>query len=361
MRPQALQVSLALSFLAVPFANHAQWPEEAPQTAETTPRDPMAVVAFVPIGTTSDAGFFSLRAFGGRLLAGTYGTPKSYAWDGVRWQEIREGDLYTAGESLFDMVQFSKDGMLYGATESSGKIFRFDGSRWERVFQAGAEWNNAYSIVEYKGTLFTGFNNFPASNKTLFVRSTNGRDWLASVLANGFNHPRFGVYQDTLYVIGSRNGLGEAWSIPDPASDEWQQRWGNMGQFTGKPFVWKNKLYVGVQQGRRRPGAVYSWDGATLVKVLEAPDEDQVSLPAALHDHEGALYVITAVAWRAKGGTAKLYRTYDGVSWEKVWAFPEPEGWTLEVYEGALYAGTRREGGGGKVYRMVRDSTASVP
>jgi len=98
---------------------------------------------------------------------------------------------------------------------------------------------------------------------------------------------------------------------------------------------------------------VYAWDKSTLVKVFQTPDGDHASLLTALHDHGNALYLITAVGWQADSSTAKLYRTYDGVTWEQVLAFPEPEGWALEVYNGDLYAGTREERGHGKVYKLV--------
>ena len=306
------------------------------------------------VGTTTDPGFFSLEAYDGRLIAGTYGTPKSYAWrDGV-WGELPSGSLHLAGESLFDMAPFSADGQLYGVTENTGKLYRFTPAGWQVVFQADPRpgWNNSYSVVDYRGVLITGFNNFPRNSKSLIVRSPNGRDWLAAEGPVGFHHPRFAVYRGELYAVGVRGGAAEAWSIASPWSDAWRLRWTGAGTFTGKPFVWRDALWVGVEQGPGRAARVYRWDGTELTAVFEPPAEDQAALLPEFHALGEALYVISAVGWRARAGTAKLYRTTDGVTWTRAWTFGEPEGWCLAVYESDLYAGTRREGGGGRLYRL---------
>ena len=52
-----------------------------------------------------------------------------------------------------------------------------------------------------------------------------------------------------------------------------------------------------------------------------------------------------------------LYRAPGAADWQE-----KPlEGWALEVYNGKLYAGTRQEGGNGKVYMSVGSETPGTP
>jgi hypothetical protein len=311
---------------------------------------------FVPIGETPDAGFFSLEPYGGRLFAGTYGTPRSYEWNGGSFREHPGGLLALAGESLFDMVTFSVDGQLYGTTENTGRIFRFrpelDG--WEIVFEAGAPWNNAYSIVEYQRHLFTGFNVFPDSNRTLVCRSGNGVDW-ATYELHEFNSVRFGVFGEALIAVGEdgRGGPNQGRRITDPLAEDWPVIFGGGGNFSYRPFVWRDRLYYGSEApGGTPPVRLFSWDGADHALVFVTPDADGQRLGGELMGLGSWLYWITGVEFRAASGTAKLYRSADGLAWEQAHVFDEPEGWCLGLFRQELYAGTRQEGGGGRVYRL---------
>lgn len=322
-------------------------------------------MAFTPIGTTSDAGFFSLREYEGKLFAGTYGTPRSYTWDGSVWKEVT-GDLWTAGESLFDMTPFSVDGKLYGTTESSGKVFRFEGTGWKQVFDTGDAYVNGYSIVEFKGYLFTGFRDFPNTGFRI-VRSPDGVNWSTVWMSSSFSEGRFVVYNGHLYVLGVRYGVdrGEAYRTSDPLSNNWGapvfvEDGRNLG---GRGIVWNGKLYFGTEEwpydadGR---GAVYSWDGTMLTEVFNPPFADDAQGFTALEVFNGKLYAISRTGWRTPGN-AKLYQINPGGKGELVTTFPEAEGWALEVYNGKLYAGTRQEGGNGKVYMSVGSETPGTP
>ncbi|GEM_PF-4041308 len=309
--------------------------------------------SFTPVGTTPDPGFFSLEEFNGKLFAGTYGRPRSYEWDGTTFTEHTGGQLRTAGESLFDMVKFSADGKLYGTTENSGKVFRFNPAinGWELVYQApSGGWNNAYSIVEYKGSLFTGFNNFPDSTKTLVVRY-DGSNWTTRQI-DGFNTPRFGVFNNDLYMVGMESGRNRAQArkISDPSDTSWPVAFTMPGIFTGHPYVFKGELYVGMENAPRRAGTLYRWNG-TRAEAVFTPSDNQAAIVFELKEFQNALYLLSGVEWRASSGNAQLYKSPDGINWTKVTQFAEPEGWALQTYNGDLYVGTRKNSGGGKVYK----------
>ena len=108
------------------------------------------------VGVTPDPGFFSLATYRGYLFAGTYGEPKVYIHDGASlWLQVP--GIGSAGESVFDMREYSIDNLLYATTESTGKVFRLNlaTQRWDVVFQANLAhgWNNACSHLEHRGSI----------------------------------------------------------------------------------------------------------------------------------------------------------------------------------------------------------------
>lgn len=291
---------------------------------------------------TPDAGFFSLAEYRGALIGGTYGTPRVHA--------IREGVRFdlpgveSAGESVFDFQEYSIDGALYATTEARG-IYRLNTviGKWERVFLAPAPFNNSYSLVEYRGYLLTGFKNFPDNDRTLLAYTRDGQTWQTRVVG-GWAHMRFAVYRGDLVSCGH-----------DPEQRAGCRVWRDgafpplfamAGFFMGVPYVWRDRLYVGVETGDTA-SALYRWDGERAEIVHSLPDQ---RLLQQLVERRGVLYLLTGVRWRAEGGRAQLWSSEDGAAWHLVREFDEPEGWALASYMGALCAGTRQEGGHGKVY-----------
>jgi hypothetical protein len=287
------------------------------------------------VGTTPDAGFFSLRSWGGHLYAGTYGTPRCYVLEGDRWREVT-GCLASAGESLFDMAPLGE--VLYGATENTGQLFRFTGEGWESAFRAGGDWNNSYAIIEYRGEVWTGFNEFPRNRRTLIV---HGPPWRTDVL-DGFHHLRFGVLDERLYAVGSDVGAGAAMLRYD-FDTGWTRVASLAADFGMKMATIGGALYFGTDG----PAVVWRFDGRRVSPVMRATGVD--FLPQVV-GHRDAMYAVGAVGWRARTGTARLFEVTDRA--RVVVEFGEPEGWCLASHRGALYVGTRREGGGGKVYRV---------
>lgn len=161
-------------------------------------------------------------------------------------------------------------------------------------------------------------------------------------------------------MVGVRDeeNLGVAYRTDNAASNSWPAAFTLDNRSLGSsPFVWNGKLYLGTEQWPYDPdglAAIYVWDGARLQHVFTPPAGDDAQLFTGFQDFGGELYAISRTGWRTSG-RAKLYKSVDGASWTLAHAFPEAEGWTLAVYGGALYAGTRDEGGGGKVYRKSGD------
>jgi hypothetical protein len=300
------------------------------------------------VGTTPDPGFMALESFANHLVAGTYGTPRSYALTPAgAFIELPAGDLAGVGESLFDMASFSRDGQCYAVTESTGQILRLEDDGWHTVFRApaGVGWNNGYSITERRGVLITGFNRFPANDRTLLCVSGDGTNW-GTIEWPGHHHPRFGVLDGLIHASWARvDGGVELWREPGV------QLTGSLGGFPGQMATWRDALWFGVQlhaDGVEPGVAVYRWDGA-ITTVLLIGDQALVTGALATPD---ALYIATGTGWRAPSGVSRVYGTRDGLNWVLVATLPEPEAWGLAWHRGDPYVSTRREGGGGKVYRL---------
>ncbi|MGH9895005.1 MAG: hypothetical protein ACREA0_24095, partial [bacterium] len=278
------------------------------------------------VGTTPGRGFMSLYPYARHLIAGTYGPMpvQSYASDGISWHEMPSGALATVGESLFAMTRFSKDGQLYGATESTGKTVRFALDGWHVVFQAPGGWNNSYSVVDYGGVLVTGFNVYPDNDRSLLAWSTDGVTWAHHTIL-GMHHPRFTTDGTNLFI---------AWPNLHGEVEVWDQGLRQImavpGTFVGQPYWWRGggsgngALFLAVETGEGEPCRVYR-NGQHVASL----DGQQVGSQFLAHENE--LWLASLTKWRGTGNGA-LWASPDGLTWTRRVTLPEPEGWCLAQY-----------------------------
>ncbi|GAI74715.1 unnamed protein product, partial [marine sediment metagenome] len=122
---------------------------------------------FTPIGTTTDRFFWSLKSFGGKLYAGTYGTPKAYNYP--PWTFLKN---FAAGESIPDFEEFK--GRLYAASEKKGYIYRMNTpTDWVVVHRDSYIY--ALNLAVFGNYLYCLLSKPGPSEK--IIRSSDGVNW----------------------------------------------------------------------------------------------------------------------------------------------------------------------------------------
>ena len=289
------------------------------------------------------------------------GSPKTIEVIGTTgiWKEITGGQLYTVGESLFHMKEFSVDHKLYGATESSGKIVRFNGIAWDVVFnteQKGhGRWVNSYHLGEHGSFLYTGFRNFFDTPTSIRVYRTNGEVWSHVHQEIDAQQCRFvdDFHGDFLTILSSYSGnWTKIFKKTDPNSQDIGQLVKTYNAFFyGDNLVHNGILYVG-------GNGIYKIDASfNISKVHNIGDLNTITSFQIFND---AVHATMIQGWRATSGSGLLYKENNNGIWNIVKYFPEPEAWCQEVFLGDLYVGTRLEGGGGKVYQLDTDYKSKV-
>ncbi len=326
--------------------------------------DPGALKAVAAV--TGDSGFFALKAFRGRLYAGTYSRTGR--------QEIRSGASpltrtlrpardaggiiipLPAGESVYEFEEFR--GRLYANTENRGKIFRLrpDG-KWRQVGRIGG---NGYSLAVYDGYLYAG-NQYGHVYRT----STGSFEGLEPFAVFENDIREMTVFNDKLIVMGfdfgEERGIirafdGRSWRRFDFESLD--------NQRIIKSRVWDGYVWFSTSPyfggARVTPAGVWRWDGAErpegLVNVFN--DRDR-AIGSDLFEFQGRLYFLAIEKWHGEVGIgAALHRREAGGEWIRNYAvFPrQPEAWTMEEFEGNLFVSTSYcDRGGGRVYRVFTE------
>jgi len=267
------------------------------------------------------------------------------------WSEITGGDLWQAGESAFFMLEFN--GILFCATESSGKVFGFNGTYWVIVFDTNdlgfGNHCNSYHLGVYEGYLYVGFRDFlgdPTSIRVFRSSTGNRYSWSCVHYEENYKQCRFLPFNAYFYTfIGSYSSPTHTKiyrKTSGAPADIGSYVTGCSASLYGDPVVFNGNLYIG-------GAGVYKMDTSHNITQVWP---DGIRTVTSLCVHDGYLYAIDIVVFNAGSGNGYLVRSADGIWWSGVATLPEPEGWTLESYNGELYLGTRYTYGNGKVYRF---------
>ena len=328
---------------------------------------------FTPVGTPSESGIFSMEVFSNKLYSGTYdnvNTPTVYTWDNTTWGSVSQGEMDSNNESIYDMTGFG--GALYAATENlrgtGGRIYRLEGGSWKNVYQ-GSDFENCYSILGYSGYIYATCRDYDCSSNdaggacpsgngngqqwVTVIRSTDGSNWsTVKTFQDASTKGGFSVNNNALYFMRGNRDTDQTFifKTTDPSSNTWLDspiHTSNTPIGADKQFVWNNNIYSGSQ------GGIAMWNGSSISTVMTKPaGSADTSFFAGFASVGSTLYACETVGWRASSGNAALYKTTDGTNWTSVGTLSEPECWALVNYNNELYVGTRKEGGGGKVYKM---------
>jgi len=278
----------------------------------------------------------------------------------AHWQEITGGMLKHVGESLFYMKEFK--GKLYGATENQGKVVRFNGIAWSQAFdteQKGhGRWVNSYHLGEYGNFMYVGFRNFYDSPTSIRIYRTDGNVWSHVHQEMDYAQARFLNFNGGFYTMISTylgSNRTRLYRKTDPNSrdigalvatyDKW---------LYGDSVVWHDKMFWGGE-------GIFSIIDKThklTVEYLTGGHVGKAPTITAFQIFNGKLHATFMQGFRQSGISMLLVKASNG--WETVKYFPEPEAWCQEVYKDKLYVGTRKEGGGGKVYEMDENYNSKV-
>jgi hypothetical protein len=170
------------------------------------------------------------------------------------WKEITGGFLYTVGESLFHMKEFSVNHMLYGATESRGKVVKFNGINWNVDFDTDSKghgrWCNSYHLGEFGSFLYTGFRNFMDSPTSIRIYRTNGEIWSHVHQEPGAMQYRFieDFYGKFITILSSYNPVwSKVYKKTNPNSRDIGElvKTYNSIWLYGDPVVHEGKILIG--------------------------------------------------------------------------------------------------------------------
>jgi len=309
------------------------------------------------VASTSDPGFFSLRAYEGELYAGTYGTGKIYSSSNGWAEPVVDLDV---GESVYVMLPFA--GHLYANTENRGEIWRSaDGTHWERVFD-GAHTAIGTGLTIFDGQIYAAYTTLSDASGRVFRSPTGAPGTWTRVFGDASQGTdvtlrELIVYDRRLFLLSfDREGnAGGLYTSSDGTTWTWSSFL--LDNRPIKAHVWNELLWVSTSPysgGRIPPAGVYRWNGLSLVMAYE---DHARAVGTDITDYRGALYFTDDVNWRATTGSGGLHCSETGRpgEWAEVAAFDEAEAMDMEVFDGHLYVATRQEGGHGHVYRMFHE------
>jgi hypothetical protein len=304
-------------------------------------------IGATPVGESFEDGFFVLRQYRQRLIAGAFGyAGKQKIFSYPPWRPAHPGIV--VGESVCALAEF--DGWLYANTEASGKIFRSaDGERWELVFDGAP--HVGCGLAVFNGLLYATITNFDRAPGEIH-RSPDGTRW-QRVYSSG-RKTRYireiVAYRERLYAffVDSRSQATGVLVSADGLN--WQRLETPARMIRGHVhggYLW---LAATSKYSKHDESSIWRFDGRRFKRVHRETDKSHISNISSMG---GALLATTVVEWKGRGGGASLLRSCDGGrSWRTAATFDETEAYGLQTFEGALYVGTKQEGGGGKVYRI---------
>jgi len=289
------------------------------------------------------------------------GSPKAVAYVPTIpvWKEITGGMLKHVGESLFYMKKFK--GELYGATEQTGRIVKFNGIAWSQAFQTNqlgySKYDNSYHLGIYGDFMYTGFRDFLFRPTSIMIFRTNGQVWSRVHHEKDYAQARFLNFNGGFYTMISTylgSNRTKLYRKTDPNSR-------NIGVLVatypkwlyGDSVVWQGKMFWGGE-------GIFSVDKnhKLITEYLTGGHVGKEPTITAFQIFNNKLHATFMQGFRRSGVSKLMVRSSQG--WETVKYFPEPEAWCMEVYNDKLYLGTRKEGGGGKVYELDKNYKSKV-
>lgn len=286
--------------------------------------------------TIADAGrlgsatkVLSLALYNGQLYGGTDDSAKVYRYDGygTTWTDI-SGPL---GTNTFVYSLAVYNGKLYAGTAPSGRIYQYDGAAWTDAGGLGSA-TKILSLAAYDGKLYAGTDD---SGQVYGYDAVTGWTTVGR-LGSATQVPSLALYNGQLYG-GTDSGKvyrydgGTTWTdtISPLATRVLSLAEHNDG-----------KLYAGTSGSG---GRVYRYDGANWI------DTGQLGLGTNTDVHSLALYGGELYGGASPSG--RVYR-YDGPVWTDIVSGPLGTNTfvhSLAVYGKKLYAGTA---GSGRVYSI---------
>ncbi|NVM23259.1 MAG: hypothetical protein HWN68_15930 [Desulfobacterales bacterium] len=221
---------------------------------------------FVKIGTTSDAFFWSLRDWRGKLYAGTYGYPKLYNFP--PWTRLKK---LGAGESVTGIEEFL--GTLFCNTENRGRIYRMnpaDPTDWTVVHDDDWPWGIGMAVLGshiYAGFVRGGL------EETKILYSSDGTSWPQADYWFGGELVFWSIltYDGYVYALGSKKSTSKTWARRG-IQTSWADAPALCNIATGYwdmalPFI---DGYLYLAMGRRTDGKtkLYRFDGSSLSDEL---------------------------------------------------------------------------------------------
>lgn len=266
---------------------------------------------FTPIGTTNDWWFWALKAFKGKLYAGTYemNAPKIYNYPS--WTLVKTfGANGTAGESVLRLVEF--EGKLYAASECMGdeghtyRMTTADPTIWTSVHHEVGYYPKP--LIVFGAYLYAGWTD--SSGNIKILRSTNGIDWSQCKNWTDKSLISFQIYNNQLYIISRIDSTGKSWAARTSNGVDWN----DVSILCGRDYGWSHgivfndKLYLGQDPGL----SIYRYDGTNLDKVLQVAVDINGSHDLGGLVFDGKIYFLFDQSWKASSGNTYLYRSSTG-------------------------------------------------
>jgi len=280
----------------------------------------------------------------------------------------------------------SFNGYLYAGTgNDSGtgaQLWRSaDGQSWTVVSNNGlgdTDNGDILDSIEFNGMFYVGVGNEVAGGRV--YRSSNGTAW-TQVAFPGFDPTNVGIFQFAVFngYIYAGTYTGEAGEAPPFGVEIWRSSTGNSGDWTQVVsngfdndvgtnrivalYVYNGYLYAGTDD----------WSGTEVWRSNNGTDWDQVNLDGfgdtfnwsvSLEFFKGYLYAGTYNYFTSDNPGCELWRCIlcNGSDWERVTSvkgFGDIENraiWSLEIFDGFLYAMTYNNTTGIEVWR-TQDGT----
>ena len=300
------------------------------------------------VGESYEHGFFILRKFKNKLIAGAFGySNKQKIFTYAPWAPASPG--FSTKESVCDLREF--DGYLYANTENQGQVWRTnDGNNWEKVLDVAPDIGCGLAV--FNGYIYATELTLDSAPAEIY-RSADGKNW-ERVYSSGsgkrylkelvvFQNKLYGFYVD---LENNATGMlvssdGKSWTKQSAPA-----RFIRSYVYGGKLWLAGTKKYSSSSES-----AIYTFDGASFKKIYADSSKSHISYISSIGN---TLVATTTVEWKGKQGGATFMQSCDGgVTWKTMHKFKETEAWGIEEYNGAIYVATKQDGGGGKVYKVT--------